>query len=328
MSRRRYEQEPPFAVQVEFSEGCNLYCNFCGLQGIRTQKEKNFKFATARTIKRIASQMAELGWTARVEFAMHGEPTMHPDYIGMVGIFRQHLPQNQLMMTTNGGGLLRPPGPLANVEGLFSAGINVIAFDAYEYVKIEAKVMGELEGRPDTSSFQVRYYPEDLEASPHRRWPRSTKLFVRMKDITVAKEGSHSTLNNHCGAGSASNDRGHGKRCAKPFRELSFRWNGAVAVCCNDWRGVYKIGSIHDVTLDELWQHERFMAARKFLLRGERSALSPCDVCDAMSYRVGLLPDKMGRETMPRITDRDREVIEEATSGRVYTRAVRRPWEG
>ena len=28
-------QDPPNAIQVEFVEGCNLACSFCGIQSIR-----------------------------------------------------------------------------------------------------------------------------------------------------------------------------------------------------------------------------------------------------------------------------------------------------
>src|SRR3990167_11135185 len=135
-----YKQEPPFAVQIELSEGCNLYCDFCGLQGIRTIKEKNFKFMTMATAANIADQLAKYKWTARLEFAMHGEPTMNPNYIDIIKRFRKVLPRSQIMMTSNGGGLLRPPGVVDSLIELFEAGLNIFAFDAYEYVNIKEKI--------------------------------------------------------------------------------------------------------------------------------------------------------------------------------------------
>src|SRR5450631_2938097 len=96
-----FRQEAPFAAQIELSEGCQLYCDFCGLQGIRTIKEKNFKFMSASTAESIASQIELAGWNPRIEFAMHGEPTMNPEYILIVNIFRQYLPKHHIMMTSN-----------------------------------------------------------------------------------------------------------------------------------------------------------------------------------------------------------------------------------
>jgi MoaA/NifB/PqqE/SkfB family radical SAM enzyme len=331
---KEYRQDAPFAVQIELSEGCNLYCDFCGLQGIRTKEKRDFKFMTVETAVSIAKQIAKLEWNPRIEFAMHGEPTMNPDIVDIMRRFRKRLPTQQLMITSNGGGLLRPPGVLGNLHDLFDAGLNVFAFDAYEYVKIKDKVDNELEGVADEKGhiggalgFDVHRYPDEKEFSPHNRYGHTARKFIRVKDISVAEKGTHSSLNNHCGSGSPPLKEPLEARCAKPFRELSIRWNGDVAICCNDWRGIYKCGNVVDDGLDNVWQSDEFNAARRFLIRGERSALSPCDVCDAKSYRVGLLPDKKGKVKLREPDYTDEEIVEEATHGKALTTAVVRPWE-
>lgn len=322
----KYLQEPPFAIQAEFSEGCNLYCDFCGLQGIRTKTVKNFKFMTQNTARLLADQIASLGWTSRIEFAMHGEPTMNPDFIKLVSIFREHLPKNQLMMTSNGGGLLGGEGPLAKLNALFDAGLNVYGLDAYEYVNIAPKIVKALSETEDPG-FNIMFYPEEKEASIHKRWPKGTRLFVRVKDISVADEGNHATLNNHCGAGAPGLADPIQSRCAKPFREISVRWNGKISICCNDWRGIYKCGDIRSSTIGNIWNNEYFASARKYLYQGDRGALSPCDVCDAKSYRVGFLPDKLGKQSLPKPNAQDAKIVAEAVRGRTYTPMVKREWE-
>lgn len=320
-----YRQEPPFAVQVEFSEGCNLYCDFCGLQGIREKKVKNFRFMKSNTARRISSQMSKYGWNSRVEFAMHGEPTMNPRFIDMVKIFRRGLPDNQLMMTSNGGGIIRAPVKILNE--LFDAGLNVFAFDNYQTVNIGKKIIADLDEAMDRD-FKVFYYPDvDPDASPHKRWSKDERVFICVQDISQADKGTHSVLNNHCGAGAPPLEEPLQARCAKPFRELSIRWDGNVAICCNDWRGVYKIGNIYEMTLEEIWLSERMDAARRFLYHGERGGLSPCDVCDAKSYRVGLLPDKKGQDDLDPPNSKTRKIALSAYSGPSYTDAVLRPWE-
>lgn len=335
----KYKQEPPFCIQVELTEGCNLYCDFCGLQGIRGKKFKSYKFLTIATAKKLAKQIADAGWNARIEFAMHGEPTMNLYMLDIISIFRQALPNNQLMMTSNGGGLLRDPQVM--IESLFNCGLNVLALDSYESVKIVPKIEDKLyivdevpveDGeKPVTYSmnsdkFKVYRYPEDKDASPHKRWPKGTKALIIVKDISVAVNGVHATLNNHCGAGAPLNNKAAGKRCAKPFREISVRWNGAVALCCNDWRGVYKCGNVTKDSIEAIWQGAQFSAARKFLYHGLR-VFPPCQGCDALSYRVGFLPDKKGQVSLPKPTTKDKRMVSHATSGRPYTKAVKREWE-
>lgn len=320
-----YRQEPPNAVQIELTEGCNLRCDFCGLQGIRKEGEKNWKFMKPETLDKLCSEMAALEWNSRIEFAMHGEPTLHPFLNDVVEAVRQHLPRASIMMTSNGGGLLGGSGPLEKLERLFDAGLNIFAFDDYKYVKIGEKVREAIKaGKP---SFAVQDYPAEPEASPHNRAKPKEHRFVFVQDISEAEEGTHSSLNNHAGSAFEPNEKGHGKRCAKPFRELSVRWDGNIAICCNDWRGVFKCGNILKTPLDDIWNGEAMASARKYLYRGMRDQLSPCDGCDALSHRVGLLPDKLGKVELPRPNLKDALVVKKATGGKSYTVPVKRPWE-
>jgi len=319
-----YRQELPFAIQVELVEGCNLYCDFCGLQGIREKTDKTYKMMPVGTAIAIARQIKTAGWHPRVEFAMHGEPTMHSDAPLLVKAFRKRLPKVQLMMTSNGGGLL--PNVVEKLTELFDAGLNVFAFDAYEYVKIKDKVDAALDG--DTlSGVEVHRYPDDPKWSPHNRYGPNARVFIRVKDISIAEKGTHSTLNNHCGAGSEPLKKPMQVRCAKPFREMSIRWDGSVAICCNDWRGVFKCGNVNEEGLVDIWNGPELSSARRFLIRGDRASVKPCDVCDAVSYRIGLLPDKFGQRKLRTPNDEDRQIVKAASGGDTYTQAVIRPWE-
>ena len=44
-------QEAPFTVQIELTEGCNLGCNFCGLRGMRENGTKPWKFLSIKNSK-------------------------------------------------------------------------------------------------------------------------------------------------------------------------------------------------------------------------------------------------------------------------------------
>lgn len=324
-----YYQEPPFAMQIELVEGCQLRCPFCGLSGIREPAPAHdYKMMTLDTAKSVADQIREARWNSRIEFAMHGEPTMHSNPARMVQIFRSRLRKHQLMMTSNGGGLLKPPGVIKNLQALFKAGLNIFAFDAYEYVKIKDKVDEALE-KWETMGllFDVHRYPDEREYSPHNRYGHKAKIFIRVKDISVAEVGTHSDLNNHCGAGSEPLEKPMLARCAKPFREMSVRWDGSVAICCNDWRGVYKCGNAVKDRLQDIWNGDEFKSARRFLIKGERGALKPCNVCDAKSYRVGLLPDKFGKKRLREPDEHDRMTVKMAAKGEPYTQAILRPWD-
>ena len=310
-----YTQHPPYAVQVELVQGCNLGCNFCGIHAIGYQKLARGKdMMTKRTASSIANQLSSADWNPRVEFAMHGEPTLHPERAEIVAMFRAALPRAYLMMTSNGGGLLS--GDVTNnIDSLFSAGLNTLALDDYESVKIVPKLLDRY-----TGPVPVLHYPDNSAANPHRRHAKT--LISVVKDISVSTSGTHSQLNNHAGSAAPLNDKGKGKRCAKPFREMSVRWDGNVAICCNDWPGVYRCGNVVKDVLLNVWHGEAFTAARQMLLRGRRE-FAPCKGCDAISYRVGLLPDPKGIESLPSPDVKTAQAIKRASAIGPYTKPVR-----
>lgn len=318
------DQEPPNAVQIELAEGCNLRCVVCGLNGIRG-KDNDYKFMTADTLHSLMTQIVASKWNPRIEFAMHGEPSMHPDYVGMIAIVRDVFPKAHIMMTSNGGGFLRKPGPLANVVDAFSAGLNVLAFDDYVNAKLVPKIREAVKDKIYEMGVSVYEYPSQADGNPHQRKPGKMLTFI--EDLINATKGTHSHVNNHGGAGAPPNDHGEGKRCAKPFRELAVRWDGSVAGCCNMWRGVYQCGNVVTDGLDKVWNGKPMGALRTALYHGRRDLVSECSGCDAISHRVGLLPDKFGKESLPTPDQSVKRDIAEAQKRGPLTAPVLRPWE-
>lgn len=312
-----YVQDPPFCMQIELTEGCNLRCSFCGLNGIRA-KDNNYKFMTIELAEHLAQQIVEAGWNCRLEFAMHGEPSMNPQFVELLRIFRKHLPKHPMMMTSNGAGYLKDPTLL--VDSALES-LNVLALDWYENVQIVPKILEQYDG-----IHTPLYYPENKEANPHHRIKPKERKFVIIQNIASATNGTHHVLYNHTGAGAPKNDNAAGLRCAQPFREMSIRWDGNVAICCVDWRGEYKCGNINELTLDQVWQSKAMQAARRKLYYGERT-FGPCQGCDYKSYRSGLLPDKLGKKTLPKPDAKVEAELKKALAGEPYTLPVLRPWE-
>jgi radical SAM protein with 4Fe4S-binding SPASM domain len=306
---------------VELTEGCSLFCDFCGLQGIRERPMQNLKFMSLPTARVLAAHMKLEKWNSRIEFAMHGEPTLNPHFFQIIRIFRDALPKASIMVCSNGSFAKEPIAPVNFVRECSKHGVNILAVDAYEYSKgFWGKVVASLE----EAEYPFAWYPDNRDASPHIRSDPIMFRVVMVRDISNETTGTHASLNTHCGA--AFPPKTIQEPCGKPFRELSIRWDGSIAICCNDWRGEYVIGNINDQTLSNLWQHDHFLAARRHLLRGLRT-FAPCNKCDARTYRPGLLPDQKGKETMNEPGPGDRVVIEDALADGPLTEAVKRIWE-
>lgn len=302
-----YRQDPPFCIQVELATGCNLQCSFCGINGFQTKPNSNFSFMTVKTADNVASQIAEAGWNSRVEFAMHGEPLANPEWEAIVEIFRHHLPKAHILLTTNGGFLLKGD-PTKNINKYFNAGGTVMAIDMYEDVNFGRKLLERVDTL-DLVCDEVYSYPEDKEGNPHHR---STKTFLSfIQDISVASKGTHANLQNHAGSAGELDFSRTDKPCVKPFREMGVNADGSVDICCNDWLGEMTCGNVNQTTIEDIWHSDPFYAVRKMLMARKRTH-RPCLGCSDMGYRVGLLPDKKGKVTLPLPDDWDVIAMEEA----------------
>ena len=312
---------------MELTEGCNLACSFCGIQQIRDngadgpswthgKNSKEYKFMTKETLYSIINTVKNSNWNPRFEFAMHGEPTMHPEYKEFIHIVRTSLPKASIMMTSNGGGLLGDVN--TKVNELMEAGLNILFLDNYERIRIVDKIKQKYNG-----TYQVIEYPQNPEGNPHKRKKPHEKIIVVGADLTIATSGTHAQVSNHAGSAFPLNHNQQGKRCAKPFRELSVRWDGNVAVCCNDWTGIYKCGNVNDYAkIDDLWNNDAFYSARGKLYHGQRD-FGPCNGCDNTTIRNGLLPDRMGKQDLPLPDKTTNYFIDKACGGNSYTKAVK-----
>ena len=339
--RKYRRQEPPNSLSFELALGCNLRCAFCGIAGVQERQGHGYKFMAEATMRSAMEQVARLGWNSRIGFAMRGDPTQHPDYAGMVAITHEHRPRSTKLMLTNAGGLLRKPGPVANVEALFDAGLNVLGLDHYQNVGYVPKVLKALADEYDSGHemktgtqygpFNFFEYPQDPNGNPHQRRRPGTRMLVRIVDISwtekTDKKGNHNRLSNHAGAGAPPNTRMEGKRCALPFRQLAIHWDGSVAVCCNDWRGEYHCGNILTDGIEAIWNGPAFGAAREMLYAGKRSGLRPCAGCDHRSYRVGILPNHDGSASLHRPDAQTRAEIARVNALPPQVTPVLRPWE-
>ena len=341
MTRRKYRtQEPPFNVTLELTRGCNLRCHFCAVSAIHDKPGSGYKFMEESTLRKALTDVKSLGWNCRVGFAMRGEPTLHPDYVGMVRATREILPRAHVTMLTNAGGLLRKPGPVANVQALFDAGLSVLGLDDYEGIKFVPKVLEAIESAPNSAKlksgvkhrmgFTFYKYPQDVRGNPHKRRPLGTRTLVQIRDISVEdadkKKGTHGKIFNYAGLSAPPDDSMSGKRCHHPFRQIAIHWDGNVPLCCNTWDSPYHVGNTNSTPVGELWQSDALGAAREKLIRGERD-FTPCLGCNHRSYRVGLLPDLMGRGKLHRPDTQTAADITEALSHGPADPPIRIPWK-
>lgn len=311
-------QHAPYSIQIEPTEGCNLGCSFCGLRGMREKGTTPWNFMTLKTAEEIASEIERADWPSKIIFAMHGEPTLNPRFLDIVKIFRKHLPKTILHLITNGYWTAK--GDIEeNVNKLKAAGINHMLLDNYSDNGDWSKIVKAMDGKEN-----IEYLSSGI---PMFSSKKEFRILV-VPPIRTEKLSLVRNLTNHCGAAFPLDFAHKNKRCTMPFREMSFRYNGSVALCCDDFRGQYPIGNIFEYEIEALWNHERFQAARVMLYNKERS-FTPCLGCSNLSMRVGLLPDPTGQKELPAINKEVRNISEGVSlrNAPLSKIIIKRKWE-
>ena len=273
----------PNSINIETVQGCNRRCEFCGTMGM----EKKIHYIDGDTLKQFirlckASQFAP----NRIRLAGHGEPTLHKDLPYIIALLRRNFPKTQIHLFTNGTVIEKKP---ELVNRLFNAGLNNMIVDEYT----DHRVGDFFRNNPICQKYNVITYKsgEPLLDVNYKKQRIAIVAPIDEKMLSTSRK-----LCNHLGAGMPPLEQPlKNKKCTVIFRELTIRHDGNVAICCNDFRGLYFVENIHNCkTLEEIWFHPRFESARKFLYRGDRNFF-PCNLCNVLGNRVGLLPDAMGQ---------------------------------
>lgn len=311
----------PNTVQVELVQGCNRHCEFCGSNGF----ERKIHCIEKPVLRRECELIAESGYSPRILLAGHGENTLHPNFYSCIRLMRKLLPTHWIQILTNGY-LVRKD--LNAITKMFDAGLNDVTLDEYEDSKFDYDEIRALldQYEKDTGNhvdFQVMGKGVPLYAAKQCKKHRLLIVpAIDEKQITVSRK-----LTNHCGAGMPPRTDYKDRKCTRIFRELSFRWDGWVAMCCQDFRGQYPVINCMDPAVtcfDDIWRHPRYEAARRILYHDHRTFF-PCNICDHMPMREGLLPDHLGKDTMEKPTAKDYEIVMEEHEPLTVLRA--RSWE-
>lgn len=289
------KQLPPSHIKIEFTEGCNLYCGFCGIKAIRNGPG-GFKYMKWTTVCNIIRGMKKEGWdkkNLKFDFAGHGEPYLNKDAIDYLKVFRESFPKAYMFSSTNGSGFLKDPTYYIDEVLKY---LNIIALDDYAHSGFIPKLLKKYKGK-----HKIYIYPDVI---PYKR--NSTRGIVVFPDISK-KDLQGRPMTNQAGINGPDYTRIK-MRCHRPFREIYFSNTGEVCFCCVDWTHSLPIANINEVPLGDIWNHQRFQAGRREIYHNGRT-FKPCYGCDERPYRVGLLPDHMGQLTLPKPKPKDRRII-------------------
>lgn len=311
----------PNTVQFELTEGCNRQCSFCATCGF----EHKVHFISPKTLRKQAQLVQESGYAPRVALVGHGEPTLHPEFFKCVKLMRKIMPDLHFQMMTNGYLIHKD---LHNICKIFDAGVNDIILDEYSDNKFDKdKIQEILNEYSATSGKKINFCRMGEKCSLYGPKDKNKYRLLIVPAIDESQVAVSRKLTNQCGGGMPPETSCINKRCTRLFRELVYRWDGNIALCCQDFRGEYFVCNMMDdkvKTFDDIWLHPRMEAARRITYHDGRK-FYPCSICNLLPIRAGLLPDYRGVEEMPLPTQKDYELVKKRK--KPLTNRVPRPWE-
>lgn len=285
-------QVPVYLYQIEPIQGCTRRCEFCGINNLSKEEIIPFKYMSLELAEKISKEIALYSKpNIRIDFAVHGEPLLHPKPFELISIFRKNVPKAQISIISNGD-VLKSKDDIY-VQNLFKSGLNYLHVDFYDD-RFKEKILNVIEA----SNITIKdFYKDNINVWSYVGYKQQTIIVC---DDISENNGIKKTREIHTAGGNLKEDL-YDKcnidknkfplysRCAKPFREFTINYDGNVSLCCEDWQRKYIIGNVNEETIKDIWENEKFHKARWILYNKRRDMILICKYCNERSFRTGLL---------------------------------------
>ena len=257
-------QELPLPTEIEISESgtCNRTCSFCPRSAPNFIDKK--EFITNTLHEKLCLELKELNYKGTIRYSGFVEPMLDKNIFNLINMVRNHLPESNIEMVTNGD-----PLNLKRLKKLFESGLNKILISAYDG-KVESEKLEDLCVQANLNEKQYivrhRYYSEDEDFGITLS-NRSGLMADAEFKIDALKEPLK-------------------KPCYIPSYTFFLDYQGDVLMCPHDWGKKVILGDLNKEKLKDIWFSKRFMGIRKMLNKSNRN-FTPCNVCDVEGTFMG-----------------------------------------
>jgi len=308
-------ENKPNSVQIELVHGCNRRCSYCGTMGFK----REFIFIKEETLKEICRLIKNSNFNPRIILGGAGEPTLHPELLKMLEIIRTELPNLQIQLINNGFWINK--NGYSFIKELLNF-VNDVAIDDYDSnINKEELKKFILEFEKEKNE-KVKFETLESGVSFYAEKNPKKKRVLIIPAINETQDLKSRKFSNHCGAGLPHSKKYNNKICTMIFRDMIFRCDGNIPICCDDFRGEYLVCNILKEKfekLEDVWNAPRLVSARKILKYKGRKYIHPCDVCTSQNIREGFLPE------ISEPTEKDFEIVRQKNEP-IYE-IVKRDWE-
>lgn len=259
----------PKSVTIEFVEGCNEACFYCGIKSIRERPNvRTLKFMTRETLEDFILQMESIPqWrTTDVIISGRGEPTLHPEFLEFVYELSYRLTTSRVILETNGQSLVHKTH---SYEEFREAGINLVSVHADSSATQKQK---------NAKKMTILNAMERGVAAPYTG--ELGHLDVNGFVTHQVKVDRQSFIN---AGGLAGPKAKQVYPCHIPFDGFTIRYDGAIALCPHDFAGEARFETNNYLTH---WNSRVMNAVRISHLKVDPK-FNPCAECNGASKEAG-----------------------------------------
>lgn len=291
------------SIAIEIAAKCNRHCYFCPNDYFKRPDE----YMPTEMFYGIIQDLKRLKYKGRVEFYIYNEPTRDKRLPHFIKHVRQQLPGACLMINTNGDYFKKK----SDIEYLFDQGLNQMQINVYSnadrYQEGKMFDMGVRVG--ETREKMFNNWLEELgldtgyslyqNIGPNKRSAVVMKKYGVTTDVTSA---GFQQFGNRSGLVPGFQDATEPlkKYCTKPFRFLNIDWKGNGILCCNDFNSQTTFGNVKTMSLEDIWNSERFNMYRLKLQNNNRG----CFLCDKCNFNGGPYPHMVNKVTFGTVEDK------------------------
>ncbi len=248
-----YFQSIPLMSWIEISpiDVCNRKCTFCPKSDNKLAPD-TFNKMSVSTIKKLSTELDEIGFKGTIVFAGYGEPLLNKNIDEMVNIMSKNF---NVEITTNGDPLTEK-----RINRLIDAGISKIVVSLYD-------------GPHQIQKFKNLFYKSNAK----------TDHFILRDRWYNEDEGYGLMLTNRAGTLNLKNKNlpnNLEKKCFYAHYSMMIDWNGSVFLCTQDWQRKVSSGNINNEKIIDIWNSNILKKYRTQLSCGKRTE-NPCKSCNA-----------------------------------------------
>jgi radical SAM protein with 4Fe4S-binding SPASM domain len=249
-------------LQIESQANCNRACWFCPRTYDRSGKYLDESGASVshrmptETILDLLEQAAALGFRGRVGFHHYSEPLLDRRNVMLAREARASGMRPYLH--TNGDVLRHNDELCREVVDVYE----LIVVGVYDY-----DCNDELEA--EKRYWRRRLDGANLEFSPIARTGARAAHSIGVPRALVPSDPRMAAPDLTFAAGP----------CHRPLVRMIVQHDGEMSNCCEDTQGAFRLGNVHESSLEELWFSERHIRIVEDLLAGHRERHGLCRNC-------------------------------------------------